>query len=68
MEIVLGNIISAHLRTPCPRHLIFFAASSSIPKIKKFLQNKGSDCAQLLVSSKVGRRSIYIFELAITNR
>lgn len=63
MEIVLGNIISAHLRTPCPRYLIFCAASSSIAKIKEFLKQRGSGCAQLLVSSKLGRRSIYIFEL-----
>jgi len=63
MEVVLGNIISAHRRTPCARYLIFCAASSSIPKIKEFLQQKGSGCAQLLVSSKLGRKSIYIFEL-----
>ncbi|MGA7262551.1 MAG: class I SAM-dependent methyltransferase [Stellaceae bacterium] len=62
MEIVLGNIIGAQLRTPCPRYLIFCAASSSIPQIKKFFHQKGG-CARLLVSSKLRRKSIYIFEM-----
>ncbi len=63
MEIVLDNIIGAQLRTPRPRYLIFCAASSSIPQITKFLKQKGGNCARLLVSSKLGGRTIYIFEL-----
>ena len=63
MEIVLGNILDAHLRQPCPRYLIFYAASSSIPKIKGFFQSNGEGHARLLVASQLGKRSIYIFEL-----
>jgi SAM-dependent methyltransferase len=63
MEVVLGNIVGAHLRAPFPRYLIFYAVSSIIPKIKEFFQSKGGSCARLLVSSQLGKRSIYIFEL-----
>src|SRR5262249_35388603 len=63
MEIVLGNILGAHLRQPCPRYLIFYAASSSISKIKDFLRSSGKGYARLLVTSRLGKRSVYIFEL-----
>jgi hypothetical protein len=63
MEVVLGNIVGAHLGAPFPRYLIFYAVSSIIPKIKEFFQNKGGSCARLRVASQLGKRSIYIFEL-----
>lgn len=63
MEIVLSNILDAHLRRPCPRYLIFYAASSSISKIKSFFQSNAEGHARLLVASQLGKRSVYIFEL-----
>ena len=64
MEIVLGNIVRAHARAPCPRYLILYAASSSMPKIIEFLQKAGGGRARLTVSGSLGRRSLNIFELA----
>jgi SAM-dependent methyltransferase len=63
MEIVLGNIVGAQLRTPCPRYLIFYAASSNIDRIKVFLQKNSDNRVRLFVSSHLGKRSVYIFEL-----
>lgn len=63
MEIVLGNIVDTQLRTPRPRYLIFYAASSSIERIKVFLQKSSDNRARLFVSSHLGKRSVYIFEL-----
>jgi SAM-dependent methyltransferase len=63
MEIVLGNIVGAQLRTPCPRYLIFYAASSNIDIIKVFLQKNSDNRVRLFVSSHLGKRSVYIFEL-----
>jgi SAM-dependent methyltransferase len=64
MEIVLGNILSAHRRAPYARYLIFYAASSSMPKIEQFLQSVSGGCPRFLVSSRLGRRSVNIFELS----
>ena len=64
MEIVLGNIMNAHARAACPRYLILYAASSSIPRVTEFLQKASGNGARLQVSSLLGQRSINIFELA----
>jgi hypothetical protein len=64
MEIVLGNIVDSHQRAPCPRYLIFYAASSSMPNVTTFLREAIGDRARLQVSSVLGQRSINIFELA----
>jgi len=61
METVLGNIVRAHARVPYPRYLIFYAASSSMPKIIEFLQRASSNRARLNVSGSLGRRSLTIF-------
>jgi SAM-dependent methyltransferase len=65
METVLGNIARAQARVPCPRYLILYAASSSLPKVIEFLQRASGDCAHLQVSSSLGQRSLNIFKLAL---
>jgi SAM-dependent methyltransferase len=64
MELVLGNILSAHGRAARPRYLIFYATSSSMPKIIGFLQRADGDHARLQVSSSLGQRSLNIFALS----
>jgi SAM-dependent methyltransferase len=63
MEVVLGNIVHSYLESPRRIFLIFYATSSIMPEISKFLPRETAGRALWRVSSVLGQRSINIFEL-----
>jgi SAM-dependent methyltransferase len=63
MTKVLRNIITSYRASPRPLYLIFYAASSRLPRIEEFLRLEGGGAARQLASSLLGQRTVYVFEL-----
>jgi SAM-dependent methyltransferase len=65
MERVLDNIVSSHLASRRPMYLIFYGASSYLPRIAEFLRLKSGACQR--ASGMIGKRkrTIYVFELPL---
>ena len=63
MELVLDNIVSSYLKTPRQIFLIFYGASTIMPRISEFLPKKSGGRARPRVSTTLGQRSVNIFEL-----
>jgi SAM-dependent methyltransferase len=65
MEPVLANIVSSYLASRRPMYLIFYATSFEMPSISEFLQRKSAAGARQRVSTLVGKRTVYVFELPL---
>jgi len=63
MTRVLTNILTSYRASPRPLYLIFYAASSRVPKIEEFLRLQGDGTARQLASGLLGQRTVYVFEL-----
>jgi ribosome modulation factor len=63
MEIVLGNIVNSYAETSRPIYLLFYRASSIMPRINGFLRTRSGGRAHRLISTNLGSRSLNIFAL-----
>jgi hypothetical protein len=63
MAKVLGNIMTSYRVSPRPLYLIFYGASSRLPKIEEFLHREGGDAFRKIASAVMGR-TIFVFELS----
>lgn len=63
METVLGNIVNSYSHSRRTMYLIFYATSSKIPLISRFLKRESDGIIQQRVCMRIGKRSVYVFEL-----
>jgi hypothetical protein len=64
MQVILDNIMKSYLNEPRLIFLIFYAASSIMPRVREFLPAKTDGRALRHISTTLRKRSLNIFELS----
>lgn len=63
MEVVLSNVVNSYIEEIRPIYLIFFACSSTMPRITEFLPAATGGGARRIVTTGIGGRTLNVFEL-----